>query len=556
MKNKIIFSLILGIFLIGILPSLNAVGEINYCCEKTVSGAWCQNAPKAECATQINPVTNQPFRMVPTSCEATSFCKLGCCYDSQEGTCMENTPEIVCNKNNGIYSRESAECDIPQCSLGCCLVGDQAAFVTQTRCKRLSAIYSLETNFRTDIGNEMECIASSTSDVMGACVFEKDYQKTCKLMAQKECKELEKTDSENISFHKDYLCSSESLGTNCGPTQKTTCVEGKDEVYFLDSCGNLANIYDATKYKDKEYWSKIYSKEESCNSASNNANSGSCGNCDYYLGSTCKIYDRSVDRARPAYGDKLCRDLSCKYEGKTYQHGETWCATNTQRENVPGSEYFRLVCYNNEVTIEPCAAFREEKCIQEEVNNFKVAACRVNRWQDCISQDNKKDCDNTNKRDCIWINSKSLRPDINFDKEFGVKDLKEFFDKYENNVPNEAYQYVCVPNYAPGFDFWNSEGDAEEICSIASTACVAKFEKGLLGGSTWKCVENCQCCVNGQDGDNKYEGCTGESYAGAKDEFCASLGDCGKKTNYIGIKGYNYNDQALTCDGGDCYWTL
>jgi hypothetical protein len=33
----------------------------------------------------------------------------------------------------------------------------------------------------------------------------------------------------------------------CGKTTNTVCVEGKDEVYFVDSCGNVANIYDASK---------------------------------------------------------------------------------------------------------------------------------------------------------------------------------------------------------------------------------------------------------------------------------------------------------------------
>jgi hypothetical protein len=528
MNKKLILGLIVGVLLFGIFPSLNAVGEINYCCEKTVSGAWCQNAPQAECSPQINPVTKQPFRKVPTSCEATSFCKLGCCYDSHEGTCMENTPEIVCNNNNGVYSGDSAECDIPQCSLGCCLIGDQAAYVTQVRCKRLSAIYSLETNFRSDITNEIDCIASATSDEKGACVFEKDFETTCKITTQKECKDLESGGNQNVNFHAGFLCSAETLGTNCGPTQKTTCVEGQDQIYFLDSCGNLANIYDSSKYQDKEYWTKIYQKEESCGYGSKNGNSGSssCGNCDYYLGSTCKQYDKTKDKVSPAYGDKVCRDLSCTYEGQTYQHGETWCVTNTNKENSPGSEYFRLVCYNGEVTIEPCAAFREQRCIETEVNGFKAAACKVNRWQDCISQDEQKDCENTDKRDCQWINS-------------GQKN-----EKGEDS-------YVCTPSYAPGFNFWEDATQTEDICSIASSNCTAKFEKGILGGK-WDCKENCQCCVNDKD----HTGCTGDNYEKQKDNFCSSLGDCGKKTNYLGTKGYNFNDKGLTCNGGNCYWVI
>ncbi len=466
----------LGIFLISFISAV----EVSYCCEKTNDGAWCQNAPEEKC--------DDDYRKVPTSCEATSYCRLGCCYDSQEGTCMENTPQKVCEDSGGVWA-ENAECDIPQCSLGCCLIGDQAAFVTQTRCKRLSSIYGLEIDFRTNIQSEIECISSAASDVKGACVFEKEFERTCLLLTKRECLEMKAGSASNVEFHEGYLCSAETLGTNCGPTKKTTCVEGRDEVYFVDSCGNLANIYDATKINDKIYWSEIVSKADGCGfqNSNGNADSASCGNCDYYLGSTCKAYKTGQD-TKPTYGDNICRDLSCEYEGKKYQHGETWCADSSGvRNNLPGSRYFRLVCYNGDVTVEPCADYRQEACLQSDINGFKTAACRVNMWQDCVSQDNEKDCENIDKRDCKWINSR------------------------------------CVPNYAPGFDFWNTEGDAQSLCSIASATCIVKYEKKI--GGDWKCVENCHCLSS--------------SWKEDMSKTCIALGDCGIKTNYLGKKGYN-----------------
>ncbi|MCK4553179.1 hypothetical protein KAT80_03165 [Candidatus Pacearchaeota archaeon] len=472
-KKNFILGIILGIFLIGIV---SGVGEVSYCCEKTTSGAWCQNAPEENC--------DKEYRKVPASCEATSYCKLGCCYDSQEGTCMENTPEIVCNSEGGVWE-DNAECDIPQCELGCCLIGDQAAFVTQTRCKRLSALYGLETNFRTDITNEISCIASAMSDVKGACVYEEDYAKTCQFLTKKECSEL--SVGNETEFHEGFLCSSETLGTNCGPSKKTTCVEGRDEVYFVDTCGNLANIYDASKINSKEYWTNVYEKAESCNPSSSNADSVSCGNCDYYLGSTCKNYKSAGKKA--TYGDNICKDLSCKYDGKTHQHGETWCAnSNGIDKSLPGSRHFRLVCYNGEVSVEPCADFRQETCIESEINGFKTAACRVNMWQDCVAQDNKKDCENIDRRDCKWIGDR------------------------------------CVPLYAPGFNFWETEGDAEELCSLANKECIIKYEKKLTGSK--KCVENCHC-----ENENAWKD--------SMNNFCISIGDCGEKTNYLGFQGYN-----------------
>lgn len=480
--KKIFLAFIFMIFLTGFVFS---VGESSYCCEKTIDGAMCQNAPIEKC--------DDAFRKVPASCEATSYCRLGCCYNSQEGSCLPNTPQKVCEDENGVWE-EDANCDIPQCNLGCCLIGDQAAFVTQTRCKRLSALYGLEINFRTDITNEMTCIMSATSDVKGACVFELEFEKTCEFVSKKEC--LEKgSGGLKVEFHEGYLCSADSLGTNCGPTKKTRCVEGKDEVYFVDSCGNLANIYDSSKINNKEYWAKVYEKSESCNAGSSNADSATCGNCNYFLGSTCKKYKVGIDKVKQNYGDNICRDLSCEYEGKTYQHGETWCVS--PGVDKPGSRYFRLVCYNNEVSVEPCADFRNEICIQSNINGFSTAACRVNKWQDCNSMTKQKDCENSDKRDCKWIGGE------------------------ENSTQ-------CIPLYSPGFNFWEADGDGESICAQANTQCVVKYEEnpGLfgIGAEDKKCIENCHCLK--------------ESWKTEMNKICSSLGDCGSKQNYIGVDGY------------------
>jgi len=537
MNKKIILILTLGIFLLSVASS---IGEISYCCEKNIDGAWCMNEPEGRCDTSINPATGQNYRSLPTSCEATFYCSLGCCYNSQEGRCWENTPQAVCEEKGGTYSRESAECEIPQCENGCCIIGDQAAFVTQTRCKRLTALYDLEINFRKDISSEIQCIASATSEEKGACVFDKEFERTCRILTQRECKELEGSSEEtNIEFHQGYLCSAEELGTNCGPSKKTTCVENRDEVFYLDSCGNLANIYDATKLNDKQYWTKIIPKSESCGPGFSNADNPSCGNCNYHTltdgGSMCKTYDKSKD-TKPKIGNNICRDLGCKYEGEDYEHGETWCVSNSRKgDTLPGSEYFRLVCYNGEVTVEPCAAFRQEVCIQSAIvdpktgNEFKTAACGANLWKDCIAQEEEKDCLNVDKRDCQWIKN-------------GEK------DEEGNNI------YVCVPNFAPGFDFYAEETSAEETCALANTECVAKFERKFWDELTkkgkWRCVENCHCCIN----DEEHEGCTGNGWENYKENVCQALGDCGAKANYVGSKGYNDDEYPITCNGGDCYW--
>ena len=476
MNNKFILIIvgILVLALAGIVVVNSASAEASYCCERLKSnGAWCQNAPQEQC--DVN------YRDAPTSCESTSYCKLGTCTDSEDGICTGNTPQKVCEDNKGVWYDKKPE-DIPQCGLGCCLIGDQAAFVTQTRCKRLSSLYGLETNFRTDISNEIQCIATTVSEAKGACVFEREFERTCTFTTRKECSKI----SGNASFHEGYLCSDESLGTNCGKSKKTTCVDGKDGVYFTDTCGNIANIYDASKADDPAYWSKLKDESESCGYGGSNANSANCGNCDYYSGSTCKNYDRSEDKTKPVYGNNICRDLGCKFEGKVYEHGETWCDNSDGvKNNLPGSRHFRMVCYNGEVSVEPCADFRQEICIQDEINGFLTSGCRVNKWQDCVSQTEKKDCENKDKRDCQWLNGK------------------------------------CTPEFAPGFNFWEA-GDAESICSQANTQCVVGYEKKL--GSGEKCKENCECLL--------------PSWTKKNEEIGRSLGDCGNNTNWLGQRGF------------------
>ena len=525
--KKIIFVgiiLLLAIFFISFISA----AEMNYCCEKTIDGAWCINTKLERCDNSIDPVTKSKFRSVPTSCEATSYCKLGTCYDSQEGTCMENTPQRVCQDSGGVWDEKKSE-DVGQCQLGCCLIGDQAAFVTQTRCKRLSSVYGLEINFRTDISSEISCIASATSDVEGACVFDKEFERTCKFTTKRECQTIGGTNGTSVEFHEGYLCSAESLGTNCGPSKKTTCVEDKDEVYFLDSCGNKANIYDSSKIDSKEYWSKIYNKDESCNPSSNNADSATCGNCDYYSGSVCKKFNRGEDKKSPSQGEHICRDLGCEWKGKEYKHGETWCAdslgtskinvdkkaSDNSKENLPGSRYFRAVCYNGDVTVEPCADFRQEVCIQSDINGFKTAACRVNMWQDCYSQGDKKDCENADKRDCQWID--------------GISINSASASSAEKSKKNEG---ACVPLFAPGFNFWEATSESDSLCSQANTQCVVTFTKKMGGEET--CKDNCECLKpNWEEQMNK---------------ACISIGDCGSKTNYIGVQGYNTGNSVKTED--------
>lgn len=472
------------VFLVGIVSS----EDVSYCCEKTVDGAWCQNSPMDKC--------DSAFQKAPTACESTSYCKMGCCFDSKEGQCWPNTAKKTCEQQNGSWN-ENAKCEIAQCKSGCCILGNQqAAFTTQTACKMLATRYGTNIDFRPNIQSELQCITSVTSDVKGACVYEQDFSKTCKFTTKRDCLSTIGART-NVSFHENSLCSDPTLGTNCAPTKKTTCVEGKSEVYFIDSCGNLANIYDSSKIEDTNYWSRVVTKEDTCDDGTGNKNSRICGNCDYYAGSICK----SASAGQVSYGDNVCKSLDC--EG--HSHGESWCMSNaiTGKENNPGAQSYRMMCYNNEITPDLCDPFRNKICIEAEVNGFTTARCVNNRWQTCAAMTSQKDCENADQRDCIWKETV-----------WSVID--------------------CVPKYTPGLDFWKSDLESvskpTEYCGVANAQCKITYEKGLLSG--WKCEKNCECE-------------SGKSWENEMMRICSALGDCGSSVNYIGDKGFNNKSDLL-----------
>ena len=493
--RKIMFLVIIAIVfsLVGVFAQSSTV-----CCERMQSGAFCQDVPADECASDS--------KQVPTACESTSFCKLGTCYDSNEGICMDNTPQLVCNDNGGIWSEESP----PQCELGCCILGDQVAFVSLVRCKRLSASLGIETNYDTAINNELECIATVQAQDRGACVFEFEFERTCKFTTRAECDTVSEEEGE---FFKDFLCSAEELGTICGPSSDTTCVAGKDEVYFVDTCGNPANIYDASKINDQAYWTRVISKTESCNVDVSNAESSSCGNCNYLLGSFCR--DENVAGKSPSYGDFICADLNCVDDQRQERlHGESWCANDNvgsgEGDDSAGSRFYRRLCSNGEILVEPCEDFRQEVCIEDAIGDFSQAACRVNRWQDCTAQTKQEDCENTDRRDCFWTEGDGTRI-------LQTQVIKE---------SGESVTGACLPQHAPGNVHWTSNGnvqssaqETQNICAQANAECIVEFEKGLFDDEK-ECKKNCHCLE--------------QIWIDDRIAICNALGDCGPRVNWVG----------------------
>ncbi|MBI2670806.1 hypothetical protein HYX18_02420 [Candidatus Woesearchaeota archaeon] len=563
------------------------------CCQKTKSGASCIFTNASECDTNA--------LSAPTSCDQTSFCKPGCCFNENSGNCFKNTPRSLCESQANSTWKDDATCNIPQCTRGCCVLSNECSFTTLTRCKRETSLFTdVNSTFLADVPSELECINKCRSLDRGACV---KPDGNCAFTTRDGCsQELSTTQSPLVGavnktvvgFHKDFLCSHPALGTICARQQKTGCLSDKDEVYWFDSCGNPENIYSSDKRVSFNN-GFILSKDKSC-SLSGPEDAG-CGNCDFAQSTLCKEASREKS---PTFGKFTCKSIACSAKdvfkspsapasGGPKKAGESWCTFDGQvafGRDLVGSRHLRKLCIDGQELTEPCADFREEVCVQglsgeSPFDNFQTffltgqgkfieAACRDNRWETCnaanqikvagcgadcdkfrdqeqIACCRKKACENLALRDCFWA-------------PFGSSDL--------NVAP--PLGGVCVPHVPPGIRFWEA-GLAENtpagstsplapaltpqaafnqatttqtagltLCSQATQKCSVKFLKGgieRIFGGSSECIENCHCLDR-------------EWIVGANN-LCKATGDCGAYFNVEGkptLEGFSENSDDFALE--------
>lgn len=469
------------------LVSANNLG----CCDKTINNE--------RCAITI-PELCTPGRLFAENvmCDQTSFCKTGCCVDDTSGTCDKNTPRDLCQ---GVWT-EDQNCNTPQCQLGCCNLGNSGILATEKQCEVYTEVMVLGENKVTEWDptiSEAACVMSSLFEAKGACLTPtSDEKKTCEMLTNKEC--LSITGS-LANFVEGKLCTSPEIGTICEPTEETTCVEGKDGVYFVDSCGNPSNIYDSSRAEDPFYWDNLISPTDSCNAGNGNANSANCGNCDRFEGGKCS--SATEDKFEVSLGENYCKQTSCLEDGELYKNGESWCVYDGaigNGDDVVGSRHWRRVCNLGEIVVEPCADYRNQICVQSDTLeaqgtnvDFQQAFCRPNMWKDCISANSEEDEDKINTLDCV---TKKIDGGGSFNLEF------------------------TAPAFPPGFNLKGGGAIAsgEDICSMASLTCTYTEVAKTWGG--------CEVA----DGDY----CKTPEVAEQMNDFCRSLGDCGLAANYIG----------------------
>ncbi len=490
-----------------------------------------------------------------------SPCKLGTCYDTEEGTCAPRSSKDECEGKSGEWFNDP-EANVPQCEKGCCIIGDQPFFVTARQCEKRAESLGVElgsgnAQFSSEITSELVCIAQADINALreGACTFalvdDLWGKKGCKRTTQRGCEEI------NGELHEGMLCSNRDLNTDCEPRKITKCVEGLDEVYWFDSCDNKENIYDSASVDD----GLIKKKEESCAIGTVDnvvLNQDSCGNCNRFIGSACGD-ETSEDRVQELNdapdGGVVCRDLSCYENGVRRDHGESWCAyqsavgvdsigiggieipgadivgsiigggfISSRAMDTPGSKHFRKSCVDGEIITESCGDYRNKICVEEQAKKeysddvISAATCRVNRWQECLAY-------NPNALEGRLIAAAGRKKggkllELVVAARCG-KDPDCFVKKVDlTSKSSDTFEFaMCLPRYSPGFDSGSEDGRAaaEQICGKASQECTVVYVKTLSG---WECKANCEC--------------EKKKFTQQMNDLCMSFGDCGFEVNYVG----------------------
>ncbi len=453
------------------------------CCLKTNNGAICQDITP-EFSSSANGCENP----LPTSCSKSALCVTGTCVFDEGLSCSANSPKGECENNGGVW-KSGATAEILECQKGACVLGRNIQLTTEKQCKLLSESSGIEMDFRAGL-SEFEFSGISESLSEGACLLDEG---NCRFTTLNECDSMG-----GNNFYEDVLCTNTNLETNCQPTEKTALSENK--IYFIDSCGNLANIYDSSKInpdENSDYWSFI-SESECILDLEDEDSIKSCGNCNVFLSS------QGVD-ASPGevyYGDYVCKDLRCTdSKGEVRKNGERWCEYDGyigDGKDTVGSEHWLASCNNGDVKINSCGNYRggicEQRIIEERGDTFSTAACVVNRAIECINYngDENRMVESCNENPQCIIKEIDIGENFKFD--------------------------ICTPKYPKGFDSREGQIDNEILCSLASQTCVVTYQKNFLG--KWKCKDNC--------------GCEKKAFGEKMNDLCISLGDCGSYVNYIG----------------------
>jgi hypothetical protein len=548
-------------FLILVFAPIIVSADGEMCCLNLVNGYTCEEVTANQCSSELLPLN---------SCDVVPECKKGTCVVG--GSCFEGRTKYSCNREGGVWDpRPKSDVEINGkflCKIGCCFYGNDADLMTGTECDLFGTETGYDTRFDPSITENNLCVSQANLNNEGACLYERDSGLlTCRRSIKGDCI----NDSSYVDFKADRLCTDPTLGANCAPSSTTNVCGPGGKVYFTDTCGNRANVYDETMFPKnnledtgtptqiRDYWTYMINPSESC---SYDGTTG-CGNCeevdyDQTVGaSICRSFSEARENEvngnmdPPIYGDYVCASLSCSYDtngdgqiqkDEIYKNGEEWCAEtegtlwhiqkkpeenkflNDNEEkrvrlelekynkyNVPGSRYTLLTCVDGNVYPTPCADFRGEVCMEfTRDNSFREAACVKNNWKDCLDVTKQDECEESIF--CQWI------PGYRFDR----AEVTRIEGSY-SYVRNFAEQGSCIPLFSPGFQFWGTDNSTPEDAPksmFGVDACLgnASVADAAVYGTPWILSRNKfgdnEACITSGKGSNRdlVQRCTDNCY--------------------------------------------
>ena len=460
-------------------------------------------------------------------------------------------------------------------------------FTTQNKCREIIKPYfnlELDKVFDASVKSEIECVQKARGAEEGCCLSD-----PCKFGTRESCQG---------DFVSGKLC---SVVTQCECTAQhsTGCVDGFDEVYWFDSCGNKENIYGTAYDKNGFALSKEKAFDDPERKDIGNERSLISGNCDISLSTTCmeaddvflsEIKKSSLSEDVKSKLKFMCGGMSCEstfvkdkgsdltvawMQGQKREVGESWCeyegATGEGKDLVGSRQYVRS-CINGQEVLEPCFERREEICVMNDIDkellgtskDVSSAACVPNLWEGCLkANDQDGNCglssEEKDKTSCggecdVY---KDENGDVRKDKDGNsmLNQLKECCNKqackekacksgfYDCNW-NDGLK-LCSPNVPPGTLEVTSEkkelvaefsSESKKACEVGGYECVEIWAR--KGTEDWKCVENCDC----------HKKVTGN----VANNFCRSLGDCGAHLNVVGYYsegGFSFTGSKIKAPG-------
>jgi hypothetical protein len=468
------FSNIIKMFisLFDLIPSVSAEGDLG-CCPETITGSRFQTVLLEECIYKEECL--YPGQL---NCwKRNETCPLGCCV-SPSGMCIKNAFREGCP--TGSFIANDNMCDQSElCKEGCCTVGIQSFISTNFTCYKKQGVWD------PSITLESQCISSIEQQRMGCC---KSFA-GCEYLTKAEC-----SANRLGTFYADKKCTNDQgiPGCDCVLNSTGKCVEGKPDIYYADTCGNVY-IKDIPKETCPQGF---------CDPGTNTCDSG---DCEY-------TYQNNVDGK-----------FTPKNTSRTMTNGASWCVYDTSRddpnnptpgESTMGSRNWRHYCLYGKDYVEPCSDYRQQICMEQDGTPV-YAACVDNFWTSCLNITVQEEC--SANPFCYWWKDVQLYNDSGT-RFIPTEKFTEDWVVFGSTKEGMPIKPICLPRYPPGLsDGQDGFPNREEICNLGSYIC--QFKQSFWGLDT----ENKECV----DADKSSELYTYMAHR------CKSLGDCGTWFNWL-----------------------